>query len=419
MARHVDDIRVSRVREAFPALRRRENGVPVAYFDGPGGTQVPDVVARAMTAYLFHHNANTHWEYAASRETDLALADARVTLGTLLGCGPAEVVFGANMTTLTLHLSRALAREWGPGDEMVVTDLDHHANIDPWRTVARERGMTVRAVGFDTSSGTLDTAALDRAITSRTRLVAVGAASNALGTVTDVKPVIERAHAAGARVFVDAVHFTPHRLPDMHAWGCDYLACSAYKFYGPHVGVLVINEACGVDIDFPRLDPAGQSMPERAESGTLNHEGIVGAAAAVRWLAGLAGPEGSLRARLERTYHWLETRIGGLGRRLHEELSGIDGVTVYGPPGEAPRTPTVAFTVCDMASSAVNRRLADRGIFCSHGDFYASTVVDRLGLQPEGLVRAGCAIYTTEEEVQRLVDAVRTLASRRRLPTTE
>src|SRR5580765_4159989 len=279
------------------ALARRHAGHPVAYFDGPGGTQVPQAVVDAMADYLLHHNANTHWRYPTSEETDRLLAGAREALADLLGATPAEVVFGANMTTLTFHLGRALGRGWGPGDELVVTELDHHANIAPWQALARERGVTIRSVPLNAERGELDWPALEGALTPRTRLLAIGAASNALGTVTDVARACALARAAGALSFVDAVHYAPHALVDVQAIGCDFLACSAYKFYGPHVGILYGRRDRLEALDAPKLAPAPDTAPERLETGTLNHEGIVGAGAAVEFLASLAGdgPQGSTR----------------------------------------------------------------------------------------------------------------------------
>jgi cysteine desulfurase family protein (TIGR01976 family) len=399
------------IRAQFPALERHHNGQPVAYFDGPGGTQVPRSVAAAMTDYLFHHNANTHWAYPTSVETDAMLAAARDALGDLLGGRPSEIAFGANMTTLTFHLGRALGRRWSPGDEIVVTELDHHANIDPWRWLAREHGFTVRAVRFHAETGQLDLQDLAAAIGPRTRLLAIGAASNALGTISDVRRAADLAHAAGALVFVDAVHYAPHALVDVAALGADFLACSAYKFYGPHIGVLWGRHALIEELELARLEPAPAYSPERVETGTQNHEGIVGAAAAVDFLASLAdGP--TRRARLEAAFATLHARGQQLVDRLWTGLRDVPGVTVYGPPPHAPRTPTIAFTVRGTPSEDVARALADRAVFVSHGDFYAATVVARLGRAEDGVVRAGCVCYTTADEVERLVDGVRALARR-------
>ncbi len=393
------------IRRHFPALERQHRGVPVAYFDGPGGTQVPRQVVDAVSDYLFHHNANTHWQYPTSRETDAALASARQALADFLNAAPDEIAFGANMTTLTFHLARALGRAWGPGDEVVVTELDHHANIDPWRALIRDRGLSVRMVAMRPETGELDAQDLERAITARTRLVAIGAAANALGTVNDVQAAIELAHARGALAFVDAVHAAPHLLQDVKALGADFLACSAYKFYGPHVGVLFGRRDVVSSLDTPKLAPAPNAPPERLETGTLNHEGIVGAAAAVDFLASLA-PGASRRERLTGSFAALHQRGQALVGRLWAGLSALPGVTLYGPPPSAPRTPTVAFTVAGHTPDAVSIALAERGVFVSSGDFYASTVVKRLGCEQHGLVRAGCACYTTEQEVDRLIAGV-------------
>jgi cysteine desulfurase family protein (TIGR01976 family) len=403
---------VETIRSRFPALDRRHNGAPVAYFDGPGGTQVPRSVVDAMGDYLLHHNANTHWAYPTSVETDALLEAAREALADFLGGTPSEIAFGSNMTTLTFHLGRALARRWSAGDEIVVTELDHHANSDTWRQLAKDRGLTVKAVPFRLETGQLDMGALGAAIGPRTRLVAIGAASNALGTINQVRRVAELAHAAGALVFVDAVHYAPHALVDVAALGADFLACSAYKFYGPHIGVLWGRQSLVDELDLPRLEPAPAASPENLETGTQNHEGIVGAAAAVEFLASLAeGP--SRRARLEAAFKTLHARGQELVERLWSGLREIDGVSVYGPPPSEPRTPTVSFTVRGVASEAVARALAERAVFASNGDFYATTVVARLGHAADGVVRAGCACYTTLDEVERLLDGVRALAQAR------
>ena len=406
------------VRAAFPALEREHNGLPVAYFDGPGGTQVPRAVGEAMTDYLYHHNANTHWAYPTSAETDALLAAAREAAADFLNATPEEVAFGANMTTLTFHLAHALARglggrSLGAGDEIVVTELDHHANVAPWRALERELGVTVRVARMDPVEGRVDWDDLERCITPRTRLLAIGAASNALGTITDVAAAGRLAHAVGALVFVDAVHFAPHELVDVRALDCDFLACSAYKFYGPHVGLLYGRRALIEALDAPKLIPAPDWSPERLETGTQNHEGIVGAAAAIDFLAsigGATGDAGTRRERLVRAYGGATTRKKGLTTRLWEGLAALPGVTLYGPPPSSPRTPTVSFTVAGQSSLDVATRLAERALFVSHGDFYAATVIERLGLDADGIVRVGCAVYTTPDEVERLIDGVGELA---------
>jgi len=404
-------VTLDRIRSQFPALRRIEGGRPVAYFDGPGGTQVPLAVAEAVNDYLLHHNANTHWAYPTSKETDRMLADAREGLADFLNATPGEIAFGANMTTLTFHLARALGRAWGPGDEVVITELDHHANVAPWRELERERGITLRLVPLAPTLDRSDWSALEQTISPRTRLVAIGAASNALGTITDVAAAARLAHAAGALCFVDAVHYAPHNLVDVRGLGCDFLACSPYKFYGPHLGVLYGRRELIEKLAVPRLAPSPDQAPDRLETGTLNHEGIVGAAAAVDFLAGL-GPGNNRRARLESTFEMLHSTGEALVAQLWKGLGAIPGVTRFGLPPGAPRTPTVSFTVAGHPSEAVARALANRGVFVSHGDFYATTVVERLGFAAEGIVRAGCACYTSEEEVARLIEGVEELAGR-------
>ena len=412
---HAGQVRpVDAIAANFPALARTYAGVPVAYFDGPGGTQVPRQVVDAMTDYLLHHNANTHWHFPTSLETDQLLADARQALADFVNASPSEIAFGNNMTTVTFHVARALGRGWGPGDEIVVTELDHHANVAPWQALVRERGVSLRWVRCDAEKGQLDWDDLERAVTPKTRLVAVGAASNAIGTINDIARATALAHHVGALAFVDAVHYAPHALVDVAALGCDLLACSAYKFYGPHVGVLYGRHDLLASLDVAKLQPAPDTAPERLETGTQNHEGIVGAAAAVTFLASLAVPAPgeslSRRVALERVFAELHARGQALVTRLYTGLAAIDGVSVYGPPPSAPRTPTVAFVVKDRPSDEVARELVSRGLFLSNGDFYAQTIVERLGHAHDGVVRAGCACYTTEDDVERLIAAVGEIA---------
>ena len=404
-----DVLSVTAIRQRFPALARTEGGHPVAYFDGPGGTQVPQEVADAVTDYLLRHNANTHWAYPTSIETDAMLMAARGALADFLGGDPSEVAFGANMTTLTFHLARSLGRDWDRGDEIVVTELDHHANVDPWRALEKERGVVIRVLPVDAASGQLDLEALPKLLSRKTRLLAIGAASNALGTISDVRRAATLAHEAGALVFVDAVHYAPHALLDVAALGCDFLACSPYKFYGPHLGVLWGKRERLAALDVPRLEPAPDRPPERLETGTLSHEGIVGAAAAVDFLASLAAGS-TRRERLALSFEVLEARGRELLSRLWRGLKEIPHVTLYGPTPERPRTPTVSFTLARRMPEAVAQELARHGVFVSHGDFYAPTLVARLGHGRDGLVRAGCVAYTTAEEVDRLVAGVREIA---------
>jgi cysteine desulfurase family protein (TIGR01976 family) len=426
------------IRGRFPALERKHAGLPVAYFDGPGGTQVPTQVADAMVDYLYGHNANTHWNYPTSAETDAIIDHSRAALADFVGGAAGEIVFGANATTLAFHVSRALGTQFSAGDEIVVTELDHHANVAPWQALAREHGCTLRVARMDLETGTLDWNHFEQQVNPRTKLLAIGAASNALGTVSDVARACRLAKSAGAFSFVDAVHYAPHFLADVGQWGCDFLICSAYKFYGPHIGVLWCRRPILESLPFVKLAPAPNSAPCRAETGTQNHEGIAGAAAAVEFLASLAGGESlyspailagtgaatdtdrpkmgrlyddARRQRLSATLATLHERSTALVQQLWNGLGEIPGVTLFGPPPDAPRTATVAFTVRGVPSSKVAGRLAERGLFVSHGDFYAATVIERYGLAPEGMVRAGCACYTTAEEVERLIIGIREICS--------
>ncbi len=398
-------------RPHFPALARTHNGLPVAYFDGPGGTQVPRQVVEAMSNYLLHHNANTHWVFPTSLETDAMLLEARQALADFLNASPREIAFANNMTTGTFHLARALGRNWGPGDEVVVTDLDHHANVAPWRALERERGIVLKHVDVDAAKGELRWDSLRAAIGPRTRLLAIGAGSNALGTVTDVAEAAHLAHHVGALVFVDAVHYAPHNLVDVRAMNCDFLGCSAYKFYGPHVGIIYGKEALIGALDVPKLEPAPNNAPDRLETGTQNHEGIVGAGAAVDFLASL-GQGFTRRERLVSAFHALHEDGTLLVRRLWDGLGAISGVTRYGPGPDRPRTPTVSFTVDGIPSEQVARALAEKAVFVSNGDFYASTIVRRLGHGDTGLVRVGAACYTVMDEIDRLLEGVAEVARR-------
>jgi cysteine desulfurase family protein (TIGR01976 family) len=395
-------ISAEEIRRCFPALARIHNGHPVAYFDGPGGTQVPRAVVEAMSDYLYHHNANTHWAYPTSEETDAIIDGARSVLAEFLNASPTEIAFGANMTTLTFHLARALGRGYERNDEILVTELDHHANVAPWRALEKERGVKVRVVKMIPETGELDWDDFSRQLTERTKLVALGAASNALGTINDVKRAGEMAHSSGAKIFVDAVHYAPHGLIDVRDWNCDFLACSAYKFYGPHIGILYGRHDLLGSLDFPKLIPAPDAAPENAETGTQNHEGIAGAAAAVDFLASFA-PGPTRRERLRAALEQLHKRGSALFAQLWDGLSQISAVRLYGPPPGTARTPTIAFTVDGVPSLEIAKKLAERGVFLSHGDFYAMTVVERLGQARHGVVRAGCACYTTSEEVDRLI----------------
>ncbi|HEX6040414.1 cysteine desulfurase-like protein [Longimicrobium sp.] len=404
----------ARVRADFPVFERQIGGRSIAFFDGPGGSQVPRQVGDAMRDYLLMHNANTHGFFATSEETDAVITRARENMAAFLNApSPREVVFGANMTTLTFHLSRSLGREWGPGDEVIVSQLDHQANVAPWRRMAEDRGMTVHVVPFSAETYTLDLDALERALSPRTRLVAIGAASNAIGTVNDVARAARLARQAGALSFVDAVHYAPHRLPDVQAIGSDFLACSAYKFFGPHMGILWGRAEHLERLTPYKVPPASNASPERWETGTLNHEGMAGTAAAVEWIASLDshGPGNNLRASLERAFRAIHAHETELFAALYAGLTGIPGVRVHGSPADGMRTPTAGFVIDGVSPDEAARRLGAEGVFVWNGDFYATTVCDVLGLSDcGGLIRAGIAPYTTADDVERLVTGVRALA---------
>lgn len=395
---------VEEIRLHFPALKRTHNGYPVAYFDGPGGTQVPSQVGNAITGYLYHHNANTHWAYPSSAETDVMMEEARKAYADFLNAKPEEIAFGANMTTLTMHLGRALGMEMQEDDELIVTELDHHANVDTWKRMARERGMVIRTVKMNAESGQIDWDHFASLVSDKTRLIAVGAASNALGTINDVKKAVALARKVGAYIFVDAVHYASHHLADVKDLGCDFLACSVYKFYGPHVGVLYARHDLVEKLDVARLVPAPNHNAERLETGTLNHEGIAGATAAVNFLADLHSDKNlPRRRRLEEVFHVLDQRGHEQVTRLWNGLKALPHVHLFNPAPDAARTSTLSFVVDGLESEEVTRRLAEKGVFTTHGDFYATTVAERLGRPVEGMVRAGCACYTTNEEIDRLI----------------
>jgi cysteine desulfurase family protein (TIGR01976 family) len=407
---------VEEIRSHFPALERVHNGYPVAYFDGPGGTQVPRQVVEAMNDYLYNHNANTHWEYPTSNETDEIIEESRKTIAEFLNASSSEIAFGQNMTSLTFHLSRALGRQFKAGDEIVITELDHHANSDTWRALAFERDLVIRVLPMNVETGQLEFDQLPALLNERTKVVAIGAASNILGTINEFENACAMAKEAGAYSFVDAVHYAAHELIDVQKIGCDFLALSAYKFYGPHIGILYGRKELLDEIDFPKLRPSPDFSPDRLETGTQNHEGIVGAAAAVEFIASLslqkpAPSKGendvSKRERLRTVFDELHRRQKEMFTHLWNSLSEINGITLHGPGPDAKRTSTLSFSVEGQTSDAVARSLAERGLFLSDGDFYALTVVERLNRG--GLVRAGLACYSTMDEVERLIDAVKSL----------
>ncbi|KDN17356.1 cysteine desulfurase-like protein [Amycolatopsis rifamycinica] len=393
---------VQAIRAHFPAL---DGGA--AHFDGPGGSQVPDVVGEAVAGTLCAAIANRGVVTAAERRASAVVTEARLAVADLLAADPAGVVFGRSMTQLTYDFSRTLAQKWGPGDEVVVTRLDHDANIRPWVQAAAAAGATVRWVDFDPGTGEL--APIGPLLSERTRLVAVTAASNLLGTRPDIPAIAAQVHAAGALLYVDGVHLTPHALVDITELGADFYACSPYKFLGPHLGVVAAAPAALETLHPDKLLPSTNAVPERFELGTLPYELLAGTTAAIDFLAGLVPGTGSRRSRLRGSMAGLEEHENALLARLDAGLAALPGVTRYGAP-ERHRTPTVLFAVAGVASQAVYEHLGARGVNAPAGSFYAIECSRHLGLGDAGAVRTGIAPYTTEDDVDRLLAGVESLA---------
>ena len=392
---------VSAVRARFPALAEG-----AAHFDGPGGSQVPDVVADAVATALRSAVANRGSVTAAERRAEEIVLSARQAAADLVAGVPEGIVIGRSMTQMTYDFARTLAKDWGPGDEVVVSRLDHDANIRPWVQAARAAGATVRVAEFDRRTGILGPDGVARVLSPRTRLVAVTAASNLLGTRPDVPTIAATAHEVGALVYVDGVHLAPHAVVDVAALGADFFVCSPYKFLGPHLGLLAAAPTLLESLHQDKLLPATDAVPERFELGTLPYEVLAGTTAAIDFLAGLVPGTGSRRERLVASMTALEKHELAMLDRLD---SGLEGVIRYGAP-DRHRTPTVLFGLPDRAPAEVFRELAARGVNAPAGSFYALECARALGLGDAGAVRAGIAPYTDESDVDRLVEAVKELA---------
>jgi cysteine desulfurase family protein (TIGR01976 family) len=415
-------IDLSPLRSQFPALQQLDaNGKAYVYFDGPGGTQVPQSVMDAMADYFTHANANSGGPFITSYRNDEMIDQARAAMADLLNApSEKEIIFGANMTTLTFNLSRAIGRSLQPGDEIIVTRLDHDANISPWLAL-EENGIVIKWADIDVTDCRLDLDHLSSLISSKTKLVAVGYASNAVGTINPIKKIAALAHEVGARVWVDAVHYAPHRAIDVQAIDCDFLVCSAYKFFGPHVGVLWGKQELLEKLAAYKVRPATPEAPGKFETGTLNHEGLAGVAAAVDYLAQVGRDYGSRlssefadyqgrRKELKQAMGIIAAYEGPLFTYMLDELKKISGIKIYGILDEDAfdeRCPTLAFTREGHSPADIAKKLGDNGIFVWHGNYYALAVTEKLGVEDSGgMVRVGLAHYNTKEEVDRFLSVI-------------
>jgi cysteine desulfurase family protein (TIGR01976 family) len=407
------------VRAQFPSLQLRVNGQPAVFFDGPAGTQVPQQVTRAIQDYLLHKNANTCGAFATSRQSDEAIATARSAMADFFHCDPSEVVFGQNMTTITFALARAIGRDLRAGDEIVVTTLDHDANVAPWRAL-EEKGVVVRQADIREVDCTLDLEDLRKKINGKTKLVTVGYASNAVGTINPVAEITKMAHAVGALMFVDAVHYAPHGLIDVNSLDCDFLVCSPYKFFGPHMGTLYGKREHLERLRPYKVRPASDQIPDRWETGTQLHELIAGINAAVDYLATLGrhcnASAKTRREALLAAYAATVPYERTLATRLIAGLLEIPNLTFFGitdPARFAERCSTVSVRIDEHNPTAIATFLGDRGIFTSDGNFYALNLTERLGIQDSGgLLRIGLVHYNTTDEVDRLLAALRDFSTK-------
>ncbi len=411
----VSALDVPYVRSQFPSLSQKVNSHPAAFLDGPGGTQVPQRVIDAISDYLRRNNANTGGAYATSRNTDAMIAEARAAMADFLHCGSDEVAFGPNMTTLTFAMSRAIGRELKPGDEILVTRLDHDANVSPWLLMAEDRGITVRWAEIHDEDCTLDMADLASKINKNTKLVAVGYASNAVGTINPVKEIVQLAHNVGALVYVDAVHYGPHGLINVADLDCDFLACSTYKFFGPHMGVLFGKREHLKRIRPYKVRPNTNAIPNCWEWGTLNHECIAGITACVEYIADLgrrARPEAKdRRAAIEAAFSAIHEHERGLTTRLIAGLKQIPGAKIYGitdPAHFDHRCGTLAVRIDGHTPLELSTKLGERGFFTWDGNYYALNLTEHLDVEKSGgFLRIGLVHYNTADEVDRLLASLR------------
>lgn len=406
------------LRKLFPALQRQLNGRPVSFLDGPGGTQVPQSVIDAMSGFLASGSSNLGAPFLTSREAVAVTDNARLALHDLLNARrPEEIAFGQNMTSLTFAVSRAISHDWQPGDEIILTRLDHDANISPWLLAAEERGVTVRWLDFDPSDCTLKMHTLPDLLSEKTRLVAVSYASNATGSISDVKEVTRQAHLHGALAYVDAVHYAPHGLIDVQDIDCDFFVCSTYKFFGPHQGVLYGKYELLDTLPAYKVRPAPSKPAGKWETGTQSFESLAGSTAAVEYLASLGGSEGTLRERIGRAMAAIRLYEQQISERFLRGAAEIPGLHVFGITdieNLENRTPTFAVSLDGYTCEDVATRLGEQGIFVYHGHYYAVAVMERLGLLDKGgLVRIGFVHYNTEQEVDQVLEALLRLSAKR------
>ena len=408
---------IQSIRSQFPSLSRTIDDQQAIYLDGPAGTQVPHSVVNRISDCMLNHNANRAGRFATSREVDELMHQSHAVFADFLGAASADsIAFGPNMTSLTLQFSRALSREWKSGDRILVSSLDHDANFTPWVLAARDAGVEVKVIEIQRSDATLDLDSLDSLLNDRTRLVAVTAASNAVGSLTPIPEIAKRAHAVGAELFVDAVHLAPHRLIDVAAFDCDFLVCSAYKFFGPHIGVLYGRRQRMLELTPYKLRPAPDSLPGRWMTGTQNHACIAGAAAAVEYMASLSSihDDGTnRRCRIEDAMNEITKYETQLISHLIRGLSSVRGIQLFGITDLGrmdDRAPTVCFQVAGRKSIDVAQALGDRGVFAWHGNYYALPLTQALGTEPDGMVRLGCMHYNTEAEIDQTVNLLREIA---------
>ena len=399
---------IDAVRAQFPALGRMYKGKQVAYLDGPAGSQFVSGAIQAVYDYMVNGAANLHGNFPTSRETEAIIAKARADICTLFNAEDAAVAFGPNATTMLFHTSRALAQQWQAGDEIILTEMEHHSNIDSWRTAAEDRGVTIKYIPFHTETLTLDMDALPGLITPKTRLIAVGMASNCIGTIVDIRPVSKLAREVGALVAVDAVHAIPHLYVDMQELGIDMLFSSAYKFFAAHVGMAIIKKDLFETLKVYKIEPAPDYIPDRMEIGTQNHEGIGAVSAAIAFIASL-GTGDSLKERIISGYAAIEDYENRLAEVVRRGLGEIAGITLYQADDSVPKTPTIAFRAAGISNVDFCVRMCEEhSVFIAEGHFYALKLAEKLGLHETGsFIRAGLAPYNTMEEVERFLTGVR------------